>query len=45
MNNAIVERVKAMSYSLPKKDENKEHRLLLYGEKEMYQRMKYMHAL
>ncbi len=45
MNHAIVKRVKAMIYALPERDENREHRLLLYDEKEMYQRMKYMHAL
>ncbi len=44
-NNASAERVKATSYSLPERDENLEHRLLLCEEKEGYQRMKYMHAL
>jgi len=31
-NNAITERVKAKSYSMPEKDENREHRLLLCEE-------------
>jgi hypothetical protein len=33
-NNAIRARVKAPSYSLPEKDENREHRLLLCEERE-----------
>jgi hypothetical protein len=45
MNNAIMKRVQAMSSSLPERDENREHRLLLDDEKEMYQHMKDMHAL
>jgi hypothetical protein len=44
-NNAIRECVKAQSYSMSERDGNREHRLLLYEEKERGQHMKYMHTL
>ncbi len=44
-NNAIRECVKAQSYSMSERNENREHRLLLCEEKERHQRMKDMHAL
>jgi hypothetical protein len=37
--------VKAKSYALPERDENREHRLLLCEENVRSQSMKYMHAL
>jgi hypothetical protein len=37
--------VKVKRYSMPERDENRKHRLLLCEEKERYQRVKDMHAL